>query len=271
MTDLDKLDQRLPLDFINSVKDELRKIDDTESARQVLREAGVELQHVSGKTPQIYWGNGIDQAISRGVLKKVLERAILFVGDNASEQPPDSTSCLAKLIKEYDQQCMRAVISVATEDARELVKLLADLDQHGDPENLRHIAIHIRRVVSEIRQRLDNDEQFKVLLFQSEKYSGPSPDQQRMRLAKKCYQIIVAADHVSRLAQILSDGNGEEEDADNDESEEWDLIAVNRVLQMMREQHAQREINDSKLVLATRLRRLLRDLWTVSLESRPGA
>jgi hypothetical protein len=271
MTDLDKLDQRLPIDFINSVKDELRKIDDIESARQVLSEAGVELKHVSGKTPQIYWGNGIDQAIRQDVLKKVLERAMLFVGGSTSEEAPDSKSCLAKLIKEYDQEYIRAVISVAAEGARKLVQLLADLDQHGDPEHLRHIAIRTRMVTSEIRQRLDDDEQFKVLLVQSEKYSGPSPDKQRETLAKKCYQIIVAADHVSRLSQILSAGNGEEEDGDEDESEDWGVVAVDPVLQMMREQHAQRGINDCKLVLAARLRRLLRDLRIASLESRPEA
>lgn len=265
-----ELDKRLSLDFVNSVKDELRKIEEIEAARQILGEGGVELKHVSGQTPQSYWGNGVNQAIRRGVLKSVLERAVRFVGSSASDEAPDNENSLAKLLKDYDHEYINAVVFAATQDGRDLIGLLVNLEQHGDPENLRGIAIRIRKTASEVRQRLDDEKQFKALAIEQHKNDSTSADRHRERLAKRCYRIIVAADHVSRLSQILSFGSGEDEDDDDEnEREGWGVVAVNPMLQMMREQHAQLELNETKLTLAWRIRGLLRDLRVVWPESHP--
>ena len=259
-----EIDQKLPTDYVNNAKDELRKVNDIELARQILDEAGVDLTHVSGNNPYTFWGNGIAQARRQGTFKRVLERARHVVSTAAVDGGTVSANCLAKLITEYNQ----AVISAAAENGRSLSSQLAELDRCGEPGDLRRIAIEIRRRTSEIRQRLDDDEQFKVLPLQTEEYTGPSPDQRRERLTKKCYRVIVAADQVSRLARLLSYGNDQES---GDEDEDWDVVAVDPVFAMMREQYAQREINDCKLRLAARVRRLLRDLRTIPLESKSEA
>lgn len=266
-----KLDKSLSLDFVNSVKDELRsRIKEIDSARQVLDEAGVELGHVSGQTPQSYWGSGVNQAIRQGVLKSVLKRAAQSVGASDGEISGTEDS-LAKLLKEYDHEYINAVVFAATRDGRDLLTFLVELEQHGDPDNLRGIAIRIRKTASEVRQRLDDEEQFRALAFERDKNDSTSADHRRERLTKRCYRIIVAADYVSRLSQILSrDGGENEDDDDENEGEEWGVVAVSPMLQMMREQHAQLELNESKLTLAWRIRRLLRDLRLVWPENHSG-
>jgi hypothetical protein len=246
MSTWEEICTKLPLDYVNAVKDELRKINDVESAKQILGEAGVELGHVSGATAQLYWGSGIEQAKRQDVVKKVLDRA-----NKISVSDPGSN--LAKLIKEYNH----AVISAAAEDGHDLKGLLAILDEREEPRKLHEIAERIRQMASQMRQRLDDDEQFRILPFQSEEFGGPSPDQVRERLTEKCYNVIVAADQVLRISRLLPSGS---------DDESWSIVTGDPMLQAMREQYAAREINKFKLTLVGHVRRLLRDLRTIPLE-----
>jgi hypothetical protein len=255
MTTWEEIVPRLPLDYVNLVKDELRKIDDIEYAKQILGEAGVELRHVSGSTAQLYWGNGIEQAKRQDVVKKVLERANKIVASGSGGNAPNGIN-LARLIKEYNH----AIISLAAEDEHPLAEMLANLDQRGEPRELHETAVIIRQKASQMRQRLDDDEQYRILPLQSEEFGGPSPDQVRERLAQKCYRVIVAADQVSRISRLLPSADGEDET--------WSMVTRDPMLQMMREQYAEREIGKSKSTLAAHVRGLLRDLRTIPLESK---
>ncbi len=246
---------KLPLDYVNAVKDELRKIDDIEYAKQILGEAGVELRHISGTTAQLYWGNGIEQAKRQDAVRKVLERANNFVLSGSGGSAANSIN-LAGLIKEYDH----AIISVAAGDGKSLRELLGSLDQKGDRPEPREIAISIRQTVSKMRQRLDDDEQYKILHLQSEEYSGPPPGQVRERLAEKCYRVIVAADQVWRISGLLPSSSGDPENLS--------MVSGDPMIQTMREQYAEREIGKCKFTLATNIRHLLRDLRTIPLDGK---
>lgn len=247
---------KLPHDDVNAVKDELRKIGDIEYAKQILGEADVELRHISGSTAQLYWGNGIEQAMRQDVVRKVLERANNFVLSGSGDSAANGIN-LAWLIKEYDN----AIISVAAGDWKSLRELLGNLDQKGDrPEQLREIAISIRQAVSKMRQRLDDDEQYRILQLQSEEYGGPSPGQIRERLVEKCYRVIVTADQVARISGLLPSSSG---DPGN-----LGTASGDPMIHAMREQYAEREIGKCKFTLATNIRRLLRDLRTIPLDGK---
>jgi hypothetical protein len=93
-------------------------------------------------------------------------------------------------------------------------------------------------------------------------HSGPSPDQVRERLAQKCYRVIVASDQILRISRLLPSGSGDDED--------WSMVTRDPMIQVMREQYAEREIGKYKLMLAAHVRHLLSDLRTIPLESRQG-
>jgi hypothetical protein len=266
MSELAEIEQQLPDEYLNDVKDELRaKITDITLATQILREASVQLAHVAEqKGTYTLWGSGVDRAVQQGVLKKVLERARKALSGGMDSGSPDAT-CLAELIIQYNQR----VIVATAGGGQDLARQLAKLDQQDEPMRLHEAAVKIRDAVSQIRQRLDDEEQFKILPLQPGVDAGPSPGQRRERLARKCYQVIVAADQVARLCRILSDGdtNGNDEET---EDGGWDLVAVDPVVQMMREQYAHRELGPAKLRLAGRVRRLLRDFRAIPLESGSG-
>jgi hypothetical protein len=271
MTSPGEMDQRLSIDFVNSVRDGLRKIKDTETAWQVLEEAGVDLEHVSKTNPYLLWGNGVRQAIRQGILKQVIERAIPVAGDGAGGEDPENKNSLTNLLKEYNQEYKRVVIAAVTEDGRDLHNLLVELEQHWDPGHLHGISVKVNQAASRIRQRLDDDEQFKALPLESGTYGGPSLRQQRERLVKRCYRVMEAANRVSRHSRVLSLGENEDEFGDESEDETWGRVAVDEMLQIMREQQAHRGIDEWKKTLAARMRRLLRDLRVTPLESTPEA
>jgi hypothetical protein len=263
MRGLAEIEQQLPDEYLNGIKDELRaKITDITLATQVLREAGVHLAHVGElKGTYTLWGSGVDRAVQQGVLKKVLERARKALSGGMDSGSPDAT-CLATLISQYNHR----VIVATAGGGQDLARQLAKLDQQDEPRRLRETAVKIRDAVSQIRQRLDDEEQFKILPLQPGEYAGPSPSQRRERLARKCYQVIVAADQVARLCRILSDDDSDDNDEET-EDEGWDPVAVDPVVQMMREQYAHRELGPAKLRLAARVRRLLRNFRAIPLES----
>jgi hypothetical protein len=242
----------LPLEYINEVKDLLRKLDG-KYARSIFGESGVDLAHVSGDEPYLYWGSGVNRAVSQGILGVVLDKA-------RNVAPSALKPNMAQLIAGYNH----AVISAAAAEHGRLGRLLDELDGKSSAVELALIARRIRDATSEIRQRLDSVRDFKVLPLQTERSDGPSPEERRERLVGYCYRVIVAADQVIRLSRILSPDNDDWGDEDSDDTEPADPS-----LQILREQYAHRGLSQSKVLMARQTRRLLRDLRTLPLE-RPG-
>jgi hypothetical protein len=72
----------------------------------------------------------------------------------------------------------------------------------------------------------------------------------------------VASDQILRISRLLPSGSGDDED--------WSMVTRDPMIQVMREQYAEREIGKYKLMLAAHVRHLLSDLRTIPLESRQG-
>jgi hypothetical protein len=241
----------LPENYFNDVKDALREITDMDYVRAILGDAGVDLKHVSGKDPYLYWGSGINRAIDQRILGRVLEQA-------KKVTTGDLHGRIADLAARYNQ----AIISATVAQQRGVGELVDKLDDKSTPAELAQIAKRFRRIVSEIRRTLDSDEQFRGLPLQSEKADGPSPEQRRERLVKHCYRIMVAADQLVRYVDMIvaSEDWADEGNEDN--------LSADPALRLMREQYAQRGLNQSKITMARQARRLLQDLRTLPLEPR---